>query len=379
MNLSKTRSKTVYNALFKTVILSLFFIGGLFIMSELTSEVEVSKENQPLELSTGLTTKAKNKYVNLEVDYKTGLSDIWGIIKAYATTKRAAAAPSTVIPTIEITAEIINNVADGTLFKLGHSSILMKLNQQLLLIDPVFSDRASPVQWAGPKRFHQAPISIDDLPLIDAVIISHDHYDHLDEAAIVQLNNKVERFVVPTTVSKHLIKWGISRDKIVELDWWKSASFEGVELTATPTQHFSGRGLFDRDETLWASWVIRTDSLNIFFSGDSGYFSGFKKIGQQYGPFDLTMIETGAYNELWSEIHMLPKESLQAHIDLQGKVMMPVHNGTFDLALHDWYEPLEKITRLAELNSVTLSTPIFGQPINMKTPKQTQAWWRKLM
>jgi len=348
-------------------------------MPELISEAEVSKENQSLEVSEEVANKAKNKYLNVEIDYKTGLSDIWGMIKAYATTERIAPAPTTAIPIKAITPDIIDKVSDGTLFKLGHSSILMKLNKQLILIDPVFSERASPVQWAGPKRFHDAPISIDELPLINAVIISHDHYDHLDEAAIVQLNSKVKRFVVPADVSKHLIKWGVNREKIVELDWWQSFSFEGVELIATPTQHFSGRGLFDRDETLWASWVIRTDSHNVFFSGDSGYFSGFKKIGQQYGPFDLTMIETGAYNELWSEIHMLPKESLQAHLDLQGQVMMPVHNGTFDLALHDWYEPLEKITALAELNSVTLSTPVFGQPINIKSPEQTQAWWRKLM
>lgn len=323
--------------------------------------------------------KLGNKYLNTEVEYKTGLRDIWKVIIAYATSHREAPEPKSEIPVIKITKEIIAAAPDNTLFKLGHSSLLMKINEQLILIDPVFSERASPVQWAGPQRFHPTPISIEALPKIDAVVISHDHYDHLDESAIKQLNNKVERFIVPSGLSKHLKKWGVEGEKITELAWWQSATFSEVTFVATPAQHFSGRGMFDRDETLWASWVISSPKINVFFSGDSGYFNGFKEIGERYGPFDMTFVETGAYNDLWLDIHMLPEESLQAHLDLKGKVMMPIHNGTFDLALHDWYEPLERIAELAQQHHVSLSLPIVGQAINMKTPEETEPWWQALM
>ena len=200
----------------------------------------------------------------------------------------------------------------------------------------------------------------------------------MDEAAIKLLKDKVEHFVVPKSVGKYLVKWGVAVDKITELDWWQSTNISDIEFIATPTQHFSGRGLFDRDETLWASWVIRSSNHSLFFSGDSGYFSGFKEIGEKYGPFDLTMVETGAYNELWSEIHMTPEESIQAHIDLQGKVMMPIHNGTFDLALHDWSEPLERVALAAEQYHVTLSTPVFGERYSIGDTAVNSRWWQHI-
>lgn len=255
----------------------------------------------------------------------------------------------------------------------------MKLGNELVLTDPVFSERASPVQWAGPKRFHQSPITIENLPRIKAVVISHDHYDHLDKASIVKLDDKVDFFVTPLKVGSHLRKWGIDGSKIIELAWWESTRVGNIKLTATPAQHFSGRGLLDRDETLWASWVIEGHGQKLFFGGDSGYFSGFKEIGEKYGPFDITMIETGAYNELWSEIHMLPEQGLQAHIDLKGKVMLPIHNSTFDLALHDWYEPLESIYRLANAGGVNLIVPKMGEKIPVGKIKQNVAWWRDVM
>ena len=328
-----------------------------------------------------------SRFKNTEITYETHLSNIWQIAKAYFTTKREAPEPVKAVPVVELTAEMLDEANDNTLFKLGHSTVLLKLQNQLVLFDPVFSERASPVQWAGPKRFHQPPISIEQLPAINVVVISHDHYDHLDEAAIKQLDSKVAQFIVPKGLSKYLLDWGVSNEKIIELHWWQNTYLNGVEYIATPTQHFSGRGLFDRDKTLWASWVVRTKEMSAYFSGDSGYFSGFKQIGEKYGPFDITMIETGAYNELWSEIHMTPEESVQAHLDLQGGavnkgVMMPIHNGTFDLALHDWYEPLERVSTSAWENSVTLSTPKVGQAVNVKQiePASSESlWWREYM
>ena len=207
------------------------------------------------------------------------------------------------------------------------------------------------------------------------VFISHDHYDHLDKGTIKAIKAKVAFFIVPLKLGNYLRDWGVNEDNIVELDWWQSIDISGIEFIATPTQHFSGRGLLDRDETLWASWVIRSQTSNIYFSGDSGYFSGFKEIGEKYGAFDITFIETGAYNHLWKEIHMMPQESVQAHIDLKGKVMVPIHNSTFDLAMHDWFEPLDKVSELSKTMGVSLSTPIVGEMIDMlEAPRENPLW-----
>ena len=290
---------------------------------------------------------------------------------------RDAATPTFEIPVSTLTPQMLDAVTEDSVIKLGHSTTLLKLAESFILIDPVFSERASPVQWLGPKRFHQSPISLEDLPKLDAVIISHDHYDHLDKGSIEILKNKVDMFITPLKVGNHLRDWGVDTNKIVELNWWQSTKVSDIEIVATPSQHFSGRGLFDRDETLWASFVIKSSNTNIFYSGDSGYFDGFKAIGNKYGPFDLSMIETGAYNELWSDIHMLPEESLQAHIDVQAGVMMPVHNSTFDLALHNWNEPLMKIKGLAGEKGVPTSIPIFGEivPVKRAGAAPNKVWW----
>ena len=319
----------------------------------------------------------ENKFVNTSIDYSTNFKNIWEVGKAFFTTKRQTPLPKKALPVQSITREEILNEKNDVVYRLGHSSLLMKVSGKIILADPVFSERASPFATMGPKRFHQSPISITELPDVDAVIISHDHYDHLDKKSIHLLDKKVNRYFVPLGVGTTLQAWGISTAKVVELNWWQTQSINNIDITATPAQHFSGRGLFDRDKTLWASWVIRSPETKLFFSGDSGYFDGFKQIGERYGPFDLTMIETGAYNELWSDIHMLPEQSVQAHIDLKGKAMLPVHNSTFDLALHDWYEPLERATSAANQNNVKLLTPVMGEKIEIHAPATYRAWWRE--
>ncbi|ODP34257.1 MBL fold metallo-hydrolase [Pandoraea sp. ISTKB] len=284
--------------------------------------------------------------------------------------------PNQPIPVRAMTFSQLDAAPDRSLFRLGHSTVLMKLRGEFWITDPVFSKRASPFQWLGPARFHAPPIGIDDLPPIAGVILSHNHYDHLDRHAVMALADKARRFITPLGVGDQLIAWGIDASKVEQLDWWQSTTVEGLHLTATPAQHFSGRGLTDSDRSLWASWVIRDDDLRVFFSGDTGYFDGFKTIGEKFGPFDITLMETGAYNERWAYVHMQPEETLQAHLDLKGRHLLPIHNGTFDLSMHVWQEPFERIAALAAAQGVSLITPEMGEHVDMRAPHSGSAWWR---
>ncbi|KAF1018553.1 MAG: hypothetical protein GAK30_03622 [Paracidovorax wautersii] len=284
--------------------------------------------------------------------------------------------PTGPLPVQALTREAILAAPDRTLFRLGHSTLLLKLRGGVWLTDPVFVERASFVQWAGPKRFHAPPIAVKDLPEIEGVILSHDHYDHLDRASILALAGKTKRFLAPLGVGDRLIGWGVDVAKVTQLDWWQSTVASGLQLVATPAQHFSGRGLHDANITLWASWVIIDGDQRLFFSGDSGYFEGFKAIGERLGPFDLTMMEAGAYNDQWSDVHMFPEQTVQAHVDLRGKRLLPIHNETFDLAMHTWQDPLERVCALAAERGIEVLTPRIDAPLDMLYPGQTQAWWR---
>ncbi|AMO95366.1 beta-lactamase superfamily domain protein [Collimonas fungivorans] len=317
------------------------------------------------------------KFRNQLPKHKNGLWKTLQIIWRFAVHKPAGTVPAKPIPVQAISREQLLAAPDRSLFRLGHSTMLLKLRGEFWLTDPVFSERASPFQWIGPKRFHQPPIGIAELPPIKGVILSHDHYDHLDHAAILQLAGKVEHFLTPLGVGDTLVKWGVPAHKIQQLDWWQTTMVSGLQLVATPARHFSGRGLSDGNRTLWASWVILDDDLRLFFSGDSGYFGGFKEIGDRYGPFDLTMIETGAYNLDWPDVHMQPEQTLQAHLDLGGKHLLPVHNGTFDLALHVWQDPFERIVALAEQHGVPVSTPLMGEQLSLAEPQAGRRWWRE--
>lgn len=316
------------------------------------------------------------KFRNVAPMHKQSFGDNIDIAWKFFFNKPANTVPRGTIPVQPLSRAALLAAADGTVFRLGHSTMLLKLGGAFYLTDPVFSERASPVQWAGPARFHQPPISIAELPPIEAVILSHDHYDHLDHAAVLALAAKTRHFITPLGVGDRLVAWGVAAAKVRQLDWWHSIEVAGVTLTATPAQHFSGRSLKDRDSTLWASWVIAHAGLKVFFSGDSGYFDGFKQIGAALGPFDLAMVETGAYNAMWPDVHMQPEETLQAFIDLRGKVLMPVHNGTFDLSLHPWQEPFERILALAQAQGVAMTTPRMGEPVDARQPAPGTAWWR---
>ncbi|MDO6765478.1 MBL fold metallo-hydrolase [Agarivorans sp. 1_MG-2023] len=324
------------------------------------------------------TTQLDGKYQNSQASPAN--SSAWGILWRYVTERRVDATPTKAIPVLPLTAAALDAlpVEQDSVIRFGHSSVYMLVGGQRWLIDPVFSQRTSPFSFIGPKRFHQPPLNLNELDNIDGVLISHDHYDHLDKYSIGLLKDKVKHFVVPEGVDQHLIDWGVKPERIQSLRWWQSAEFGELSITATPTQHFSGRGLFDGNQTLWASYVIDSPHKRIFFSGDSGYFDGFKQIGERFGPFDLTMMETGAYDKDWSAVHMTPEQTLQAHLDLRGQAMMPVHNATFDLAFHSWYEPLERISALSQQAGVELVTPKIGEVFKVGQHQPTEAWWRDL-
>jgi L-ascorbate metabolism protein UlaG (beta-lactamase superfamily) len=319
------------------------------------------------------------RFRNVVPRRRQGIREILSLIWKLATAKPKTSVPDQALPVRALTPADIESAPDASLWRLGHSTMLFKLDGRYWLTDPVFSERAAPVQWAGPKRFHAPPIGIEALPRLAGVILSHDHYDHLDHASIVRLIPKTDLFVAPLGVGDRIVGWGADRAKVRQLDWWQTTEVGGMRLTAAPSRHFSGRGLRDGDRTLWVSWVIEAGGLRLFFSGDTGYHDDFRTIGERYGPFDVTFLENGAYNTMWPEVHMLPEETLQAHLDLRGRWMVPVHNGTFDLALHPWYEPFERIRGLARAAGVQVATPLMGERLSLLQPQEGGAWWHEAM
>ncbi len=258
----------------------------------------------------------------------------------------------------------------------GHSSFLISIGGRKILSDPVFSDRPSPVQYAGSKSYPGTRVyGSANIPDLDVIIISHDHYDHLDYNTILELKDRTKLFCVPIGVGEHLRYWGVAPEKIREFDWWEGEQVApGIDLTCTPARHFSGRG-FRRNKTLWASYVLKTGGYTIFVGGDSGYDKSFKAIGDAYGPFDIAMVECGQYDPQWPDIHMTPEHTVQASIDLKAKLLLPVHWGKFTLALHPWKDPIERATAEATRLGVKLTTPLIGQPIVLTSDYPAKRWW----
>ena len=360
------------------LIIILVIAGGVFIFFYTAPQIGGVPEGGRLERMKKATNFKDGIFFNtIETNMDMPFSTLRKVLAHYLFADKSNKSPKASIQTQPFNAEMFENLSDSVIGMnwFGHSSILLKVDGVTILTDPVLKGkRASMFSFMGPQRFlYDEYPKVEDLPAIDAVIISHDHYDHLDYPTIQLLKERVNRFYVPLGVGAHFEKWGVPEENIIELEWWDEVELNGVKLALTPTRHFSGRAIRDRFKTLWGSWVIMGKSKRVYFSGDSGYFPGFKDIGEKYGPFDLTFMECGAYNEGWSEIHMFPEETAQAHLDVKGKLLMPIHWGKFDLSLHPWKESVERLDKKAREEDIELFTPEIGQLITLED--ETAKWW----
>ena len=304
-------------------------------------------------------------------------NDWWGAI-AEAMDTSDYGSPATELPVERIDPKRFDDAPESGMRVtwLGHSSMLIEIEGKRFLTDPLWSERISPLTWIGPRRWYAPPIALGDLPSLDAVIISHDHYDHLDHGTIVQLAHVDTTFVVPLGVGSHLTYWGVPNERIVELDWWETHPFGHVNVHATPARHASGR-LSDgrQNQTLWAGYAFVGRNQRAFFSGDTGLFPGMEEIGERYGPFDVTMIEVGAYGQSWPDWHLGPEQAVRAHRMLRGKMMLPVHWGLVNLANHAWTEPIERVLVAAQARGVQVITPKPGESFEPASPRPTAKWW----
>jgi len=262
----------------------------------------------------------------------------------------------------------------------GHSTILFKLESKIILVDPVFNNASPFSSILGPAPFeYENNISAKDLPnKIDVVLITHDHYDHLDYKTIKEIQTGVQKFLVPLSNKAHLLKWGVPNSKVEEFDWYDNFSYENIDFTFTPTRHFSGRALRDRFATLWGGWIIKSEFNNFYISGDGGYSDEFKVIGNKYGPFDIVFIENGAYNPRWGNIHLFPEQGVQASLDTQAKVALPIHWGKYSLSSHGWSEPIERFVKEAEERNLIIATPLIGQTFIIGGNIPNENWWDSL-
>jgi L-ascorbate metabolism protein UlaG (beta-lactamase superfamily) len=301
--------------------------------------------------------------------------DTGDLIRRYRA-DRTARKPQGPIPVLTPSSDVPGDGLYVTWY--GHASTLVEIDGSRVLFDPVWSDRVSPSARVGPKRLHPVPVSIEQLPRLDAIVISHDHYDHLDLPTVRELlRTQSAPFVVPLGIGAHLERWQVPADRIVELDWEESADVGALRLTATAAQHFSGRG-FSRDGTLWASWVVAGPKRRVFYSGDTGYFPGFADIGRVHGPFDVALVQVGAYDALWPDIHMTPEEGVATHLDVHAHVLIPVHWATFTLAPHAWAEPVNRLWHEAKAQGVTLAVPRPGERVDIDNPPAVNGWWQTL-
>ena len=318
------------------------------------------------------------EFVNLEPTRVATGKSFAAMVWKFLFRKDPRATPPGPLPTQELDSLSITRKTPGlvrvTWF--GHSASLVEMAGLNILLDPMLSVKMGPVSWATPKRYNpRLAITPEQLPAIDAVLISHDHYDHLDYQTIRKIKDKVGHFYVPLGIGPHLRAWGVASERITELNWGDSVRLPGLVLRCTPSRHFSGRGLGNRNSTLWSSWVLQSATKRIFYTGDGGYGPHFAAIGAAYGPFDLALVECGQYDADWAEIHMQPEQSVQAARDVRAAVMLPVHWGAFTESLHPWNEPVKRATAEAARLGQVITTPHLGEPVTLGAALPKERWW----
>ena len=305
--------------------------------------------------------------------------DVWNLVKGQFSGDEVRVPPSA-MPVLAVTAEALKTPPPAPslrAFWIGHASVFIEIDGLRLLVDPIFSDYASPFD-IGPRRFHPPPIAVADLPPIDAVLITHDHYDHLDMRTIQHLAGRGSTFFVPLGIGAHLQAWGVAAAQLREMEWWQEQTLRGVRIVSTPSRHYSGRALADKNATLWGSWSVVGARHRFFVSGDTGYSDHFRSIGERLGPFDLSFVKIGAYGPgaPWLDIHMSAEDAVRAHQDVRARRMFPVHWGTFNLAFHAWDEPIERALAAARASQVELLTPRVGEIVNADQVFASSAWWQ---
>jgi L-ascorbate metabolism protein UlaG (beta-lactamase superfamily) len=361
-----------------------FFIFLLVLLASVTLVISLhpvfggNPNSEQKERYSKLDNFRNGKFKNLvPTNMAMNVSDIFSMMKDYITGAKDRN-PAGQLPVSKIDWNKIKSKEDSLTW-FGHSAFLLSLDNKKMLVDPMLGPVASPVSFVGSKRYSEdlLPI-IDELPPIDAVFITHDHYDHLDYPSIRKLKHKVGHFFVPYGVSAHLVRWGVSKEKITELNWWDETEFQGLKVAFTPSKHFSGRGLLNRDTTLWGGWVILGKQTRFYTSGDGGYDAHFKEIGEKYGPFTLSLIEGGQYDRRWSWVHMTPEEAVQANQDVKGENMMLIHWGAFTLAYHGWTEPIERALAETKKANVNLVSPQIGETILLggELTNNNSSWWK---
>lgn len=372
----KSIGRVLKYMLLSFLLLLILFVGGVALFMNLSPQFGNKPTAEEISRYQELDHYSEDHFMNLiPTSMDLGFRSGWDVMK-----QQMKGTPHGE-PDFDIPVQKVQNTffsGDQTkLIWFGHSAFALQIDGKTLLLDPMLGEVPAPVSFMGPKRFGDLPMAIEDIPHVDAILISHDHYDHLDYGSIMQLSAKTDHFFVPLGVGAHFRSWGIDEDRITEMDWWEETTFNNLQFAFTPSRHFSGRG-FTRNETLWGSWVIKGQDENIYFSGDGGYGPHFKAIGKKYGPFDLALLECGQYNKYWAQIHMMPEETVQAAIDVQADLMMPIHWGAFKLSLHSWTDPIERVTLEANKQQVPWVAPKIGQLLSLDSAAfEQEIWWVK--
>ncbi len=297
-----------------------------------------------------------------------------GTIWDFWTSGKAVRVPTEPVPTVSRTRSDFDSPQDLRLTWLGHSTTLVEIEGRRFLTDPVFGPTASPGRAFGVARFFAPPLPLAELPDVDAVVLSHDHYDHLDAVTVRQLAGRIPRWIAPLGVGAHLERWGVPAGRITELDWWDEADVGGVRLVCTPSRHFSGRALA-RDRTLWCGWAVVGERHRVYSTGDGAFSPDFAEVGRRLGPFDAALVEVGAYSPAWPDVHMGPEQAVQAHLAAHGGLLVPVHWATFNLSFHGWTEPVERLLVAADAAGVRVAVPRPGESVEPADPPGVVRWW----